>query len=255
MNIVFVGAGRLATNLALALSQQGHRILAIYSRTMSSAEELANKVGTMATDDLNALPLKADAFIMSVKDAVLEELLLRLENGREEIPFFHTAGSMPMAIFGKHHHHGVIYPMQTFSKERLVDFSCVPFFIEANDDETLHLAENITSSISSHIYHLSSEERRYLHLSAVFACNFANHCYALSAEILRQHGLPFEVMLPLINETAQKVNAIHPVDAQTGPAVRFDENVINAQKNLLSDNPMMQQIYELMSKSIHLLAK
>ncbi|MCR5269484.1 MAG: DUF2520 domain-containing protein [Prevotella sp.] len=255
MDIVFVGAGRLATNMAQALCQKGHRIVAVYSRTMTSAQELAHKVGAVATNNLQSLPQQADAFVFSVKDTVLKSLITDLQKGREEVPFFHTAGSVSMEVFGQHLHHGIIYPMQTFSKERLVDFSCVPIFIEANSDRSLHTAEDLASSISPLIYHLSSEERRYLHLAAVFACNFANHCYALSADILQKHGLPFSVMLPLINETAQKVNTMSPVDAQTGPAVRYDVNVIEAQKKLLADAPEMQKIYELMSKSIHLLAK
>ncbi|WP_027450065.1 Rossmann-like and DUF2520 domain-containing protein [Xylanibacter brevis] len=255
MDIVFVGAGRLATNMAQALCQKGHRIVAIYSRTMLSAQQLAEKVGAEATCDLQSLPKNADAFIFSVKDTVLGSLIADLQSGREEVPFFHTAGSVSMEVFGQHRHHGIIYPMQTFSKERLVDFSRVPIFIEANDDSSLRLAEDLASSISPLIYHLSSAERRYLHLAAVFACNFANHCYALSAEILQKHGLPFSVMLPLINETAQKVNTMNPVEAQTGPAVRYDVNVIEAQNALLADAPDVQKIYELMSKSIHLLAK
>lgn len=255
MDIVFIGAGRLATNMAQALFQKGHRILTVYSRTMTSAQQLAEKVEAVATCDLQSLPQRADAFIFSVKDAVLGRLIADLQKGREEVAFFHTAGSVTMEVFGQHPCHGIIYPMQTFSKERLVDFSRVPIFIETNNDRTLLLAEALASSISQHIYQLSSEERRYLHLAAVFACNFANHCYALSAEILKKHGLPFSVMLPLINETAQKANTMDPVEAQTGPAVRYDVNVIEAQKELLADNPDMQEIYELMSKSIHLLAK
>ena len=101
---------------------------------------------------------------------------------------------------------------------------------------------------------VSSEQRRYLHLAAVFACNFANHCYALAAELLEAHGLKFEAMLPLIAETAEKVRTIAPRQAQTGPAVRYDEQVMKAQLDLLSSQPSMQEIYALMSRSIHELA-
>jgi len=155
-----------------------------------------------------------------------------------------------MSVFGEHQHRGVFYPMQTFSMEKNVDFSRVHIFIEGGDAETLNLARKLGETLSSHIHELSSEERRYLHLAAVFACNFANHCFSLSAEILEAHGLPFEIMLPLIKETADKVETVHPREAQTGPAARRDENVMNAQKALLADAPQMQQIYDLMSKSI-----
>ena len=250
MEIVFVGAGRVATHLAKALNAVGHHITAVYSRTMASAEVLASVVDAVPTNRIDALPQKADVFILSVKDSVLKDVISELRKGREQQVFLHTAGSIPMSVFGEHQHRGVFYPMQTFSMEKNVDFSRVYIFIEGGDAETLNLARKLGETLSSHIHELSSEERRYLHLAAVFACNFANHCFSLSAEILEAHGLPFEVMLPLIKETADKVETVLPREAQTGPAVRRDENVMNAQKALLADAPQMQQIYDLMSKSI-----
>ena len=250
MEIVFVGAGRVATHLAKALNAGGHHITAVYSRTMASAEVLASVVDAVPTNRIDALPQKADVFILSVKDSVLKDVIFELRKGREQQVFLHTAGSIPMSVFGEHQHRGVFYPMQTFSMEKNVDFSRVHIFIEGSDAETLNVARKIGETLSSHIHELSSEERRYLHLAAVFACNFANHCFSLSAEILEAHGLPFEAMLPLIKETADKVETVHPREAQTGPAARRDENVMNAQKALLADAPQMQQIYDLMSKSI-----
>ena len=230
MKVVLIGRGRLATNLLAALQQAGHEVVSINSRT------------------LEGLPLEADAFIVAVKDSALEEVVRRATKGREQQLFLHTAGSMPMSLFEGHtSRYGVFYPMQTFSKERLVDFAEIPVFIEGADPAIRPLAE----SISRRVYELSTEARKYLHLSAVFACNFVNHCYALSAELLEQHGLPFDVMLPLIDETARKVHELHPHDAQTGPAVRYDENVIRMQSALLADNPELQQIYELLSLDIH----
>ena len=252
MDIVFVGAGRLATQLAQALKGHGHVVKAVYSRTMASAQQLAKLVDSYATDDLHQLPLEADAFIIAVKDGVLCDLLPVLAEGRHEQRFFHTAGSMPMTVFkGVMEHCGVIYPMQTFSKERQVDFARVPLFIEASDEGTLEVARQIAGSVSERVIEMTSEQRRYLHLAAVFACNFANHCYALSAEILERHHIPFDVMLPLIDETAAKVHELQPAQAQTGPAVRYDENVIMAHQQLLADMPDVQSLYTLLSQSIH----
>ena len=251
MRIVFVGAGRLATQFAKALHDKGHTIEAVFSRTMDSASALSRAVGGIPTDTIAALPLDANAYIIAVKDAVLPTLISQLREGRAERPMFHTAGSVPMSILEGVRHHGVIYPMQTFSKERDVDFTHLPFFIEANDDFSLQVANDLATSISDNVRQLSSEERRHMHLAAVFACNFSNHCYTLAADILERHGVPFNVLLPLIDETAQKVHTLHPREAQTGPAVRYDENVINAQLQLLADEPLMQQVYDVMSKSIH----
>ena len=146
--------------------------------------------------------------------------------------------------------YGVFYPLQTFSKQRIVDFSRIPIFIEACDGENLSILENLGLSISSDVRVLSSEKRRNIHLAAVFACNFTNHIYALAANILEDADIPFDVLLPLIDETVSKVHHIPPREAQTGPAVRYDENVINKHLNMLSD-PMMNEIYRLLSQSIH----
>jgi predicted short-subunit dehydrogenase-like oxidoreductase (DUF2520 family) len=183
-----------------------------------------------------------------VKDSALQEVICRATKGREQQLFVHTAGSMPMSLFeGYTNRFGVFYPMQTFSKERLVSFANIPVFIEGDNAVLRPLAKSITHSV----YELSSADRKYLHLSAVFACNFVNHCYALSAELLEKHGIPFSVMLPLIDETALKVHQLHPLEAQTGPAVRYDENVIRMQSSMLADSPLLQEIYNLLSVSIH----
>ena len=239
MQVVIIGRGRLATNLLPVLRQAGHEVTSINSRTLEN------------------LPLKADVFIISVKDNALQEVIRQATKGRDEQLFVHTAGSMPMDVFKGHTtRYGVLYPMQTFSKERQVDFREIPVFIEANADvetaegKPVNVLCSLAESISEHVYELSSEERKYLHLAAVFACNFANHCYALSAEALANVHLPFDVMLPLIDETARKVHELHPLDAQTGPAVRYDENVIRMQSSLIED-PLMREIYERMSQSIH----
>ena len=230
MRVVLIGRGRLATNLLPALQQAGHEVSSINSRTLEN------------------LPEEADVFIIAVKDSALQEVICRATKGREQQLFVHTAGSMPMSLFeGYTNRYGVFYPMQTFSKERLVSFADIPVFIEGDNAVLRPLAESITHSV----YELSSADRKYLHLSAVFACNFVNHCYALSAELLEKHGIPFSVMLPLIDETALKVHQLHPLEAQTGPAVRYDENVIRMQSSMLADSPLLQEIYNLLSVSIH----
>lgn len=230
MRVVLIGRGRLATNLLPALQQAGHEVSSINSRTLEN------------------LPEEADVFIIAVKDSALQEVICRATKGREQQLFVHTAGSMPMSLFeGYTNRFGVFYPMQTFSKERLVSFANIPVFIEGDNAVLRPLAESITHSV----YELSSADRKYLHLSAVFACNFVNHCYALSAELLEKHGIPFSVMLPLIDETARKVHQLHPLEAQTGPAVRYDENVIRMQSSMLADSPLLQEIYNLLSVSIH----
>ena len=251
MKIVLIGAGNLATHLGKALHAAGHDMVQVFSRTMQSAETLASFLDAEPLTDMAQVRDDADVYIFSVKDSALEQLISQLCGGEKKV-FLHTAGSMPMSVFrGKALHYGVLYPMQTFSKQREVDFSIIPCFIEANDEFALKQIEGLAGQISRRVFQLSSEDRKYLHLSAVFACNFANHCYAASQELLQQHGIPFDVMLPLIDETAAKVHGMTPKEAQTGPAVRYDENVIGKQIQLLENQPYFQKIYDCMSKSIH----
>ena len=156
-----------------------------------------------------------------------------------------------MDIFsGYAEQYGVIYPMQTFSKSRLVDFSIIPFFLEANTSDGACLLQSVAEKLSGNIRFLSSDKRRHLHLAAVFACNFTNHIYSLASRLLEQQDIPAEILLPLIDETAAKIHVLPPKKAQTGPAIRYDENVINKHLAML-DDPDMQSIYRIISQSIH----
>ena len=251
-----IGAGNLATNLGKALQNAGHDIVQVYSRTWEHAQQLATIIGGAATDDLDSIVDTADVYIFSLKDSALGDVVPKVSKGKAEKLMIHTAGSMPMSCFeGMAVHYGVLYPMQTFSKQREVDFRSIPCFIEGNDSLAKQNIRALAESISGRVYEMSSDDRRFLHLAAVWACNFTNHCYEVSAEILRKHDVPFDVMLPLIDETAAKVHDMEPIDAQTGPAVRFDDNVIRAQAALMRDNPILKDLYERMSMSIHLAAQ
>ncbi len=252
MKVVLIGAGRLAHHLGGALLSAGHDIMQVYSRTMESASRVAAMAGGSPTNRIADIKADADAYIVAVKDSALPDLIPQICKGREQKVFLHTAGSIPMDVFkGMALHYGVLYPLQTFSKKRKVDFRPIPCFVEGNDDYSVGVATELAGSISGNVRLMSSEERRYVHLAAIFACNFVNHCYALSADILAKHGLPFDIMLPLIDETASKVHAMSPAEAQTGPAMRYDENVIRSQSRLLASNPFVKEIYDRMSISIH----
>jgi len=218
----------LGTNLGAALQSAGHEVTVLHGR------------------DFAAVDVRGDLVIVAVKDDALPSVAARLEGCDKLV--VHTAGSVPMGVIPCSRR-GVFYPMQTFSKSRLVEFSDIPIFLETERPADMEMLEGLAASISRSVYHLDGEGRRRLHLAAVFACNFANHCYALSAEVLKGAGLPFDVMLPLIDETARKVHSLSPKEAQTGPAVRYDESVIARQEAMLEGTT--REIYHLMSKSIH----
>lgn len=252
MDITIIGAGNLATNLGKALLKAGHNIVQVYSRTEESAELLSCILGAEPVTDISLVNDSAAVYIVSVKDSVLSQLVGRLCNNVNGKIFLHTAGSMDMDVFkGVTHKYGVLYPMQTFSKELETDFRVVPCFIEGCNDEVVGVVRKLALTVSDHVYELSSEGRRTLHLAAVFASNFVNHCFSISAELLSRYGMSFDIMYPLIDEVVKKSRSMKPVDAQTGPAVRYDVNVINRQTELLACDPLFKNIYEDMSRSIH----
>lgn len=256
MKISLIGAGNLATHLGQALTNAGNRIEQVYSRTMESAVRLATLLGCDAQNDISKINSDSDLYVLSVSDAALPELVRHVCKGRDNGIFIHTAGSIPVDIFRGHaKRYGVIYPMQTFSKERQLDFSKIPCFIEASDEDTLKVLKSLCHQISNNVVVMSSEDRKYLHLAAVFTSNFVNHCYDIAAHILQNHDIPFEYMYPLIEEVALKVRSMSPYDAQTGPAVRNDRNVIDKQLSLLRDEPDFMNVYDIMSKGIYKIRK
>ena len=251
-SVVFVGAGNLATNLAHAFYRKGFRVVQIYSRTEESARTLAQAVEADYTTRLASVVSDAQLYIVSLKDDALVELLSQMVAGKGRGLWVHTAGSIPMDIWKGHvERYGVFYPLQTFSKSRLVDFREIPVFVEGSSDEEVHFLKQIASALSRKVLEASSEQRRNLHLAAVFTCNFTNHMYALAEYLLQKYDLPFDAMLPLIDETARKVHELSPRLAQTGPAVRYDTGVIGKHLDMLVDEPEMQQLYRLLSDDIH----
>lgn len=255
MKVVLVGAGNLATSLAHALVNAGHTIPAIFSRTLLAASTLAEQVGADPLDDICLLPKDADIYIVAVRDDVIADITTKMAERLPDALIAHTAGTvlMDQVEAGRR---GVFYPMQTFSKQRIVDFSHIPLFIEAAKEDDLELMLSLARSISDNVMPLEGERRKVLHLAAVFCCNFANHCSAIAEFILNQNGIPFSVMLPLINETTQKLNHCSPKVAQTGPAIRHDQHVIDNHIHALlaAGQPQLADIYKNLTESIQRLS-
>lgn len=246
---VIIGAGNVATHMALEMQRVGLEIGQVYSRTEMSASELAGKLGCSWTTSIDELRSDADFYLFCVKDAVLPGLLSRMKPNKGI--WIHTAGSVPMDIFRMYTtRYGVLYPLQTFSKNREVDFRGIPLFVEASGEEVERILLELAGCLSDNVQTLSSEKRKTLHLAAVFACNFTNHMYSVATQLLEEKGISYNVLLPLIDETAAKIHQLKPVDAQTGPAVRYDENIIHEHVSQLKD-PIQQEIYSLISKDIY----
>jgi len=247
--ITIIGAGNLATRLAVALYEHGFCISRIYSRTADSAKTLAAMVDTDYTTEIPHIGTDSDIYIFSVKDDALPGILKQLPPLKGLL--VHTGGSIPMDIFAPYSDsYGVFYPLQTFSKTRKIDFAETPVCIEASGEKELKQLAALAESISRHVLPVNSDRRKYIHLAAVFTCNFVNRMYDIGAEILQQQQLPFDLLQPLIDETAAKIHSLSPFEAQTGPAVRYDRSVTEKQSALLNDESL-KTIYELMSKNIH----
>ena len=248
--IVFIGAGNLATHLALALRRASFEICQVYSRTQVSAETLAKQVGADSCSDYAEVNRDADLYIFALSDKALPSALEALKLSDKFL--VHTAGSLPMSVFENYTStYGVFYPLQTFSKAREVDFSKIPICIEANKPELESELFEIGKVVSNSVQLLSSKQRKQLHMAAVFTCNFTNHMYHIGQELLQDENMDFDLLKPLILETAEKVQELPAKEAQTGPAVRFDEDVIKAHEESLNMHPDFQKLYRFVSESIY----
>ena len=253
MKIALVGAGRVASCMGPRLKEAGHSIVAVYSHTLKNAQELACKVGAPAFDNLDQLPC-ADVYLTMLSDDALTALASQIvKKACSDALFLHTAGSIPMDIWKEAgaKHYGVLYAMQTFSKGIKIDWNQVPVFIEGSSYTEQESIKKIALDLSPNVTPLGSKGRKKLHIAAVFACNFSNHMYAISERLLAEEGIPFSVMLPLVRETARKVETLSPVAAQTGPAVRGDRKVVNEHMELLKEHPECAELYKLISTDIN----
>lgn len=249
LNFSFIGAGNLAFHLAKALNSKGFQIKQIYNRTESRAKELAEFTGSEYTSKLPEIDKSGDIYIVAVKDSAIGEVLSQIDFQDKLV--VHCSGSQSISVLKKYtKNFGVIYPLQTFSKKREVNFNNIPVYIEANSPENLEILRKIAGVISEKVSTADSEQRLLLHISAVFACNFVNHLYSIAGELLKTKNISFDVLKPLILETALKVQELQPFEAQTGPAVRFDKNIIDKHLEKLADIQEYRQLYELVSKSI-----
>jgi predicted short-subunit dehydrogenase-like oxidoreductase (DUF2520 family) len=194
--------------------------------------------------------MDADIYFYALKDSVFKRVLKKI-NMPKGI-HVHTAGTISINEFaGLATKFGVFYPVQTFSVDKLVDFRNIPICIEANNMEVQQKLYEIAGLISDKIYLINSEQRKKIHLAAIFACNFTNYMYDISSKILSDAGIDFEIIQPLIVETADKVQTLSPYRAQTGPAVRKDDNTIKQHISLLSKYFRYKIIYKLLTNSIY----
>lgn len=252
LTISFIGSGNLAWHLAPALDNAGFVVKEVYSRNPKHAEGLTERLyqaEVKATLDFSTSP--SSVFIIAVTDDAIKEIAREIILPEDAI-LIHTSGSQPLSElqFAATTNTGVLYPVQTFTKSKKIDFKSIPIFIESNNEETNLALTTLAKSISNHVKKIGSEERKAMHVAAVFAANFTNHMIAISKDLMENNGLSFDWLKPLILETINKSLSTDPKTAQTGPAKRGDLEILDKHLEFLKDDEDIAEIYKLVSQHI-----
>ncbi|RZJ78584.1 MAG: DUF2520 domain-containing protein [Flavobacterium sp.] len=248
MNVVIIGSGNVATHIAKALKAVDVNVSQVWSYHYQNASLLANEVNAVAIKELSEVDFDADICFIAIKDDEIVNIANQLKSFKGVIA--HTSGSVSLAVFNNFEKFGVFYPLQTFSKNKEVNFSTIPLCVEANNKISLAVLKKLANILSTNVVEVNSDKRKILHLAAVFACNFTNHLYALADDLLKANDLSFDMIRPLITETASKVQHTLPLTVQTGPAIRHDEQTLKKHEELLNDHQELLEIYKILSNSI-----
>ena len=241
MKIAIIGAGSVGTNLHHAFELKGVKTELIHARPLTQISNLKSEIS-------NQLP-KADVYIYTVADHVLREIVSLIH--APQALHLHTSGSMPIEVFGSDKPHaGVFYFLQSFSREVLIDdWSSIPCFIEGRNIDDIAAIYSLALTLTSRIYEANQHDRERLHIAGIFANNYTNLMYRIAAEVLKDTQIPFQALLPLIDQTAAKVHTLAPADAQTGPAKRGDQVVMNHHLEILDATPF-REVYQSLAELI-----
>jgi predicted short-subunit dehydrogenase-like oxidoreductase (DUF2520 family) len=249
LKIGFIGSGNVARHLSRALKTVGHDVIQIISRNKTTARALAKELGCSSTADITKLSREVELCIICVSDDQLALVASQIPTSDRIV--VHTCGSQSINVLDKTgNNYGVLYPLQTFSIDRKPDISTVPFILESSNPETLIVLHAVASSLTHYVINADSETRLKYHLSAVLVNNFVNHLYREAESFLETNELDFNVLKPIILETALKVQNLSPDLAQTGPANRGDEETIQKHLDLLISDKHLRSLYSGLSDDI-----
>lgn len=249
--ISLIGAGNVSASIFRAILSKDLELVQVFSRKIENAQFLVNQLGfakpSFSIANLNELTNEADCYIVCVKDDAIAEVLANLPFKDKLV--VHTSGSVSLDVFKGFTNYGVFYPLQTFSKEKPIDFDDVPLCVEGSSKEVAGVLLELGSMLSNKVVELNSQQREVLHLAAVFACNFSNYMYQVAHELTTKNEIDFSILLPLINETATKIKEQEPKKVQTGPAIRNDRKTIDKHLAMLQNNPN-KELYQLITELI-----
>ncbi len=248
-NISFIGSGNVATHLAVAFRNAGLNISEVYSATAKHAIQFAELTGSKFVSQITDLDQDVDLCLICVPDAKVKAVFEQLPTLNGIVA--HTSGITSIDVLTEAMNYGVFYPLQTFSKNKEISLLDVPFCIEGSSFQISDKLTNLAKRLSQNVRYINSEERKYLHLTAVMVNNFTNHLYHIAEDILVSKEIDFDLLLPLIKETAHKIEHLEPSRAQTGPAKRNDQSTIDLHTEMLEDMPEYIDLYRLISEQIN----
>jgi predicted short-subunit dehydrogenase-like oxidoreductase (DUF2520 family) len=248
-SVVIMGSGNIAWHMGNWLTGSGILVSQVFSRNAKNGVKLAAELKTEFTNRLDHLNEHADLYVLAFSDDALASIIRQTIFGTRLA--VHLAGSVPMEIFsGKVKNYGVLYPLQTFTMGKPVEYGQIPLFIEANHAKNLERIRKLAGRMSRKVYEVDSEKRTYLHLAAVIASNFTNHMLAVAEKLVSERNLSFDLLKPLIQETIAKAFLVSPVYAQTGPASRGNAMVIDKHMDMLEKHPEIRELYRVVTESI-----
>lgn len=248
MKIVLIGSGNVATVLGRLIVQKGHSVKQVISQDINNAQKLAAELQASYADTSATVDMDSDLVIISISDSNLEFILSEFKDNRK--PVVHTAGGVSKEVLQKYSdNYGVLYPVQSLRRE-MKEIPRIPFLIDGSSEEMTRFVENFAKTISDEVNRANDEERIRLHLAAVIVCNFTNYMYSIAEDYCKNEKVDFNILKPLIMETAQRVMEHSPSEVQTGPAIRKDIQTMDKHLRLLVKYPKLRTTYLRITDSI-----
>jgi predicted short-subunit dehydrogenase-like oxidoreductase (DUF2520 family) len=245
IKVSIIGSGNVAQHLIQAFQLNSQiELVQVVARDIKKVAHLLDS--NRITSDYNQLQ-EADLYIIAVSDDAIAEVSSALPFKNRLIA--HTSGTVALDSLNSNNRPAVFYPLQTFSKDKAVNFKTIPLCLETENEKDAPTLKLIANAISDAVYDINSEQRKALHVAAVFVNNFVNYLYQMGNEICDANAIPFEILKPLIQETANKIATLSPKNAQTGPAKRNDLKTIAAHEEFLKDENQAA-IYKLLTQSL-----
>jgi predicted short-subunit dehydrogenase-like oxidoreductase (DUF2520 family) len=250
--VCLLGSGNVAWHFGQWMIAKNIDLVHVYSRTKSAARSLAEELDCPYTDCIQEITKEADIYLLCINDDSIAEFMNKwsLKFTEKQI-LIHTSGSIPSSVFKSFHDHfGCVWPIQSLTKDITSNATEIPFVITASDEATKESIFAFIHTISDHIIETDDETKSDMHFMAVMVNNFTNHIYSLVEDFGKEKQIDFNIFLPLIKASIDKLSFASPSEIQTGPARRNDQKIIQNHLTKLNKYPELQEVYTTLSQSI-----